>query len=140
LYEDGLQTRDLCFVEDIAAANLLVALNDKLDGLPVNVGSGKATSVGDLAKLISDALNIQINPIVPGAFRPGEIRHLISDTTRIRSLGFVPKVDLQEGIERYLSWIRSQASVSDYFSAAETGLRAKGIIQSVSKAATTGIA
>jgi dTDP-L-rhamnose 4-epimerase len=132
LYEDGLQTRDFCFVEDIAAANLLVALDDKLDGQPVNVGSGKATSIRDLAKLVSNALDIHIDPLVPGAFRPGEIRHLISDTTRIRSLGFVPKLGLQEGIERYLSWIRSQANVSDYFSAAETGLRAKGMIQRVS--------
>ncbi len=47
MYEDGGQTRDLCFVEDIARANLLVATTDKLDGLPVNAGSGRATSVRD---------------------------------------------------------------------------------------------
>ncbi len=137
LYEDGLQTRDLCFVEDIAAANRLVALNDSLDGQAVNVGSGKATSIRDLAKLISDALDIHIEPVVPGTFRPGEIRHLISDTTRIRSLGFVPEINLQAGIERYLSWIRSQADINDYFSSAETHLRTKGMVQSVGKAATT---
>src|SRR5260370_352154 len=39
LYEDGEQTRDFSFVEDIARANLLAAETDKLDGLPVNVGS-----------------------------------------------------------------------------------------------------
>ena len=53
LYEDGGQTRDLCFVEDIARANLLVATTDKLDGLPVNVGSGRATSVRSLAGIIA---------------------------------------------------------------------------------------
>ena len=41
LYEDGEQTRDFSFVEDIARANWLVAESDKLDGLPVNVGSGQ---------------------------------------------------------------------------------------------------
>lgn len=137
IYEDGHQTRDLCFVEDIAHANLLVALNDKLDGQAVNVGSGKATSILDLATLISDALNIHIDPIVPGAFRPGEIRHLISDTTRIRTLGFVPMIDLQKGLEHYLNWIRDQADVSDYFSAAETQLRSKGVIQTIVRAVTT---
>lgn len=136
IYEDGRQTRDLCFVEDIAQANLLVALSDRLDGQAVNVGSGNATSIRDLAVLISDALNIHVDPMVPGAFRPGEIRHLISDTTRIRSLGFMPTVDLQEGIERYLSWIRDQTDVSDYFTAAETSLRSKGIVQKVDKAVT----
>jgi dTDP-L-rhamnose 4-epimerase len=122
-------------VDDIAQANLLVALNDKLDGQAINVGSGSATSILNLATLISEALNIHINPILPGAFRPGEIRHLISDITRISSLGFVPTVDLQEGIGRYLDWIRQQASVSDYFSAAETSLRAKGIVQRIDQAA-----
>ncbi len=137
VYEDGQQTRDLCFVEDIAQANLLVALDDKLDGQAVNVGSGKATSILELATLISDALNIRIDPVLPGTFRPGEIRHLISDTTRIRSLGFTPSVDLPKGIERYLSWIRKQADVVDYFSAAETGLRSKGMVQNVDRAAAS---
>lgn len=136
VYEDGLQTRDLCFVEDIAQANLLVALSDKLDGQAVNVGSGKATSILDLAGLIADALDIHLEPLVPGAFRPGEIRHLISDTTRIRSLGFEPVVDLREGIARYLKWIRDQANVKDYFSAAEVQLRAKGMVQRVDQAST----
>jgi dTDP-D-glucose 4,6-dehydratase len=42
LYEDGEQTRDFSFVEDIARANLLAAQTDKLDGLPVNIGSAAA--------------------------------------------------------------------------------------------------
>ncbi|HEV8431271.1 MAG TPA: NAD-dependent epimerase/dehydratase family protein [Pyrinomonadaceae bacterium] len=131
IYEDGQQTRDLCFVEDIAQANLLVALSSKLDGQAVNVGSGKATSIQDLAILISEALEVRIDPIVPGTFRPGEIRHLISDTTRIRSIGFAPAVELQKGIERYLIWIRAQGDVHDYFSAAERGLHSKGMVQKV---------
>ncbi|HEU4509571.1 MAG TPA: NAD-dependent epimerase/dehydratase family protein [Pyrinomonadaceae bacterium] len=129
VYEDGKQTRDLCFVEDIAQANLLVALSDKLDGQAVNVGSGKATAIRDLATLIAGALNIRIEPVLPGTFRPGEIRHLISDTTRIQSLGFAPAVGLETGIERYLNWIRGQGDVEDYFSAAETMLRSKGMVQ-----------
>lgn len=134
IYEDGEQTRDLCFVEDIAQANLLVATSDKLDGLPVNAGSGKATSIRDLATLIAGALNIRIDPILPGSFRPGEIRHLISDTTRIRSLGFEPAVDLETGIERYLNWIREQGDVNEYFSAAENTLRSKGMVQKIDRA------
>jgi hypothetical protein len=52
-------------------------------------------------------------------FRPGEMRHLISDTTVIRNAGYRPAVSLEEGIERYLEWIRQQGSVKDYFAAAE---------------------
>lgn len=131
IYEDGMQTRDLCFVEDIARANLLVALSDKLDGQAVNVGSGKATAIRDLALLISNALGVHIEPNLPGTFRPGEIRHLISDITRINSIGFAPEVDLAQGIDRYLSWIRTQGDVQEYFSAAERGLHLKGMVQKI---------
>ncbi len=65
MYEDGGQTRDLCFVEDIARANLLVMESDKLDGLPVNVGSGRATSVRDLANIIAGQLGIDLVPARP---------------------------------------------------------------------------
>ena len=90
-YEDGEQTRDMSFVEDIARANLLAAETDKLDGLPVNVGSGKGVTIREIARQISGALKIDIAPEVNGEFRPGEMRHLTSDTTRIRAIGYEPQ-------------------------------------------------
>ena len=131
MYEDGGQTRDLCFVEDIARANLLAATTDGVDGLPVNVGSGRATSVRELAGIIAGQLGIDIAPLARGEFRPGEIRSLISDISRARTMGYEPRVRLEEGIARYVAWIKTQGSVADYFGAAEAGLRAKGIVQSV---------
>ena len=131
MYEDGGQTRDLCFVEDIARANLLVATTDKLDGLPVNAGSGRATSVRDLAGIIADRLGVDLKPLARGEFRPGEIRSLISDISRIRTIGYEPQVSIEEGIGRYIDWIGTQGKVEDYFSKAEAGLRANGIVQSV---------
>ena len=133
MYEDGGQTRDLCFVEDIARANLLAATTDKLDGLAVNVGSGRATSVRDLAAIISEQLGVAIDPVARGEFRPGEIRSLISDISRIRTIGYEPSVRLEEGIARYIAWIKTQGAVEDYFARAETGLREKGIVQNVAK-------
>ena len=50
LYEDGEQTRDFSFVEDIARANLLAATTDVLDGRPVNVGSEKGVTVREIAQ------------------------------------------------------------------------------------------
>ena len=133
MYEDGGQTRDLCFVEDIARANLLVMESDKLDGLPVNVGSGRATSVRDLAGIIAEQLGIDLAPLARGEFRPGEIRSLISDISRIRTIGYEPQTTIEEGIGRYVQWIKTQGTVKDYFSEIEAGLRAKGIVQSVAR-------
>ena len=134
LYEDGEQTRDFSFVEDIARANLLAAETHKLDGLPVNVGSGRGTPIREIAEQLSTALKIDIEPEINGEFRPGEMRHLTSDTTKIRAAGYKPHVDLATGIARYLDWIRAQSDVRDYFSEAETILRNKGIVHQVERA------
>jgi dTDP-L-rhamnose 4-epimerase len=131
LYEDGNQTRDFCFVEDIARGNLLAATTDTLDGLPVNVGSGQAATIRQVSELVADALGVRIEPVVRGEFRPGEMRYLTSDISRIGAVGFKPQVELAQGISRYLEWIQAQGSIRDYFGAAEPILRAKHIVRSV---------
>ena len=131
LYEDGEQTRDFSFVEDIARANLLTAETDHLDGLAVNVGSEKGVSIRKVAEIVSSALKINIEPEARCEFRPGEMRHLTSDTARIRSAGYQPQIKLEEGIERYIDWIRSQSDIRDYFSEAEQILKSKGIVHRV---------
>ena len=133
LYEDGEQTRDFSFVEDIARANLLAATTDELDGLAVNVGSGHGVPIHEIAEQISKALKIDIAPAVNGEFRPGEMRHLISDTKLIRAAGYKPDVDLATGIERYIDWIRTQSDIRDYFSEAADVLRSKGIVHKAEK-------
>ncbi|HEY2122205.1 MAG TPA: NAD-dependent epimerase/dehydratase family protein [Chthoniobacterales bacterium] len=131
IYEDGEQTRDFSFVEDIARANLLAATSDRLDGKAVNVGSGRAVTIKRVAELISTTLGSPLMPIMNRDFRPGEMRHLISDTTLIRNAGYSPLVGLEEGIERYLDWVRQQGSIKEYFAAAELILRKRGIVQKV---------
>jgi dTDP-L-rhamnose 4-epimerase len=131
LYEDGAQTRDFCFVEDIARANLLAAEGDALDGQAVNIGSGRATPIREVAETIAGALGLPITPVARGEFRPGEMRQLTADITRAAALGYAPTIDLATGIGRYLDWIKSQGLVRDYFAAAEVTLRAKRIVQPV---------
>ena len=135
LYEDGEQTRDFSFVEDIARANLLAAETNKLDGLPVNVGSCKGTPIREIAQQLSAALKIDIAPEINGEFRPGEMRDLTSDTARIRAIGYKADVDLADGIARYIDWIRAQSDIRDYFSKAAEILRNKGIVHKVQTAA-----
>jgi dTDP-L-rhamnose 4-epimerase len=135
LYEDGAQTRDMCFVDDIARANLLAAESDAADGLAVNIGSGVATTVRQIADMLGAALDIPLAPLCRGEFRPGEMRHLQADLSRAATIGYRPSVDLSTGIGRYLDWIRTQGDVREYFAAAEHLLRSKRIIQSVTSTA-----
>ncbi|MGH2559462.1 MAG: NAD-dependent epimerase/dehydratase family protein [Thermomicrobiales bacterium] len=140
VYEDGRQSRDLIFVEDVARANLLVATDDRADGRVFNVGAGNAVGIDSLARLLAARLGKETEPEMPGTFRPGEMRALISDISRIEDLGFRPIVSLAEGIDRYLAWIRSQGDVRDYFQAAEQGLKRRQIVKQASPARHVGSA
>jgi dTDP-L-rhamnose 4-epimerase len=131
LYEDGEQTRDFSFVEDIARANLIAAETDKLDGLAVNVGSAEGTPIRRVAEILSRLLKIDIKPEARGEFRPGEMRHLTSDTKLVRAAGYQPQVELEDGIQRYIDWVKSQSDIRDYFSEAEKILKSKGIVHRV---------
>ena len=138
VYEDGKQSRDLVFVEDVARANLLVATDDRADGRIFNVGTGEAAEIGALARLLSDRLGKDIAADIPGEFRPGEMRALISDISRIADLGFAPQVTLEQGIDRYLAWVATQGSVAEYFSAAERRLRARQVVKRAAAAKAAG--
>jgi dTDP-L-rhamnose 4-epimerase len=131
VYEDGRQSRDLIFVEDVARANLLVATEFRSDGQILNVGTGNAVEIGDLARLLARKLGKETEPYLPGEYRPGEMRALISDTSRIRDLGFQAEVSLEDGLDRYLAWIETQGSIGEYFSEAERVLRARRVVKQV---------
>ncbi len=131
LYEDGKQTRDFSYAGDIARANLLAATTDRLDGMAANVGSGRGVTIREVAEMISSALDIPIEPVARGEFRPGEMRHLTPDVSRAASAGYAPEVGLSAGIERYLGWVQGQGDIRDYFAEAEKILREKQIVQEV---------
>jgi dTDP-L-rhamnose 4-epimerase len=131
VYEDGRQTRDLSFVEDIARANLLAAETDRLDGRAVNVGTGRATPIVELARLLADALGVPLEPEVHGRFRPGEMRALTPDVSLIAAAGYEARVPLAEGIARYLAWLKEQGPVEELFTSAERRLQTSGIVQRV---------
>ena len=138
LYEDGHQTRDFIFVEDIVRANLLVMDTPAADGKTFNVGTGRATSVRGLVRLLGTALGCPREPLLRGEFRPGDVRHLVHDTRRLEGLGFRARVSLAEGLAKTVAWIRSQGSVDEAFTAAESGLRAHGGVRSAATSVAVG--
>jgi dTDP-L-rhamnose 4-epimerase len=129
VYEDGRQSRDLVYVEDVARANLLVASDPQADGQIFNVGTGQAAAIGDLACLLAERLGKPIAPLIPGEFRPGEMRALISDASRLAALGFAPRTNLSEGIDRYLDWVSAQGTIGEYFAQAERILRRRRVVK-----------
>ena len=128
IYEDGNQTRDFIFVEDVAEANLLCLKNESANFQIFNVGTGIPTSVCEFAKLLNQKLGKTGEILIEGKFRPGDVRHLFADTSKIQKLGFRPKIKLEMGFERYVTWLEKQGSIKEYFSKAEQILEEKGIV------------
>jgi dTDP-L-rhamnose 4-epimerase len=108
VYEDGRMTRDFVYVEDVIKACLLAMEGVHASGT-FNVGSGRATSILDLAQLMSRRLAPDLDPRVIGVARVGDIRHCTADLTRIYSgLGYVPTVSLEEGVGRVIDGMRDE--------------------------------
>lgn len=110
IFEDGAQTRDFVHVSDIVQANLLALGTNRADYLPVNVGTGIATSITEVTGLLSEGLAKNVEPEIVGKYREGDIRHCVADISRAKNLlGYTPRVRLQEGIPELLSWVREQS-------------------------------
>ena len=99
IYEDGQQTRDFIFVEDVARANLLVAEKEAANFQAFNVGTGVATTVLDFVRLLNLAYGKEIQPVLRGEFRPGDFRHLAADSSKLKRTGLVPANSSRRGIE-----------------------------------------
>ena len=99
IFGDGEQTRDYVYVGDVVRANLLAATSEA--GGPLNVGSGVETSVLDLVERLNDVrVGARLTPTHSPA-RPGEVTRSCLDPSRARTqLGWVPEVDLDEGLRR----------------------------------------
>ena len=130
VYEDGQQSRDFVFVDDVARANLLVAEDDSANGWVFNVGTGVATTVLDFVGLLNRTYHRSVPPLMRGEFRPGDFRHLSTDAGRLRALGWEPRVALSEGLRRYAAWIECCGAIEEYFSSAERRLKENRVILS----------
>ena len=128
IFEDGLQSRDLVHVSDIVQANLLSLETDRADYQPINVGSGRPTTVRQVAEAILATLGRpDLKPQVLCKFREGDIRHCYADISLARQLlGYEPKVAFAEGVQQLVAWVRSQQAV-DRFDQAHQELVARGL-------------
>ncbi len=120
-YEDGQQLRDYVSVHDVARANVLALEDERADSQVFNVGGDRRISVIDYARLIARRAGVGIEPHLPGIYRLGDSRHVFSDVTKLRALGWQPSVPLDQIVDEYIEWAQAQPGFRDY--SAEAGAR-----------------
>ncbi len=128
-YEDGGQLRDYVYVGDVARANVLVLEDPAADYRVFNVGGGAATSVLEYGALVARVLGADLAVAVPGEYRFGDTRHIVSDISRLRSLGWEPATPLPQIIAEYAAWARQQPGLGDPYAQAEQVMKQLGTVR-----------
>ena len=111
VYEDGQQTRDFVHVRDIAEVNVRSVEEELAGFIPLNVSSGHPVTIGEVARLLSQARNGPL-PVVTGKYRSGDVRHIVADPSRaVEALGFRASVTPSDGLGQF-AWapLREAAS------------------------------
>ena len=127
VFEDGQQTRDFIDVRDIARCCALALQEDGADGRTLNVGTGRATSIVEVAQVIARGLGKELEPEIVNEFRAGDIRHCYAETQLANELlGFRAEIPFEAGMAELLRWLEGQEA-ADSVDAAREALVARGL-------------
>jgi len=127
IFEDGEQSRDFIHVSDIVRAITLALESEPATGHAINLGTGRPSTVAQIAHALSAGLEVDIEPIRNGQYRAGDIRHCVADPTRARELlGFEAATTLEDGMRALLEWLADQEAV-DRVDDATRELAARGL-------------
>ncbi|HEY6142138.1 MAG TPA: NAD-dependent epimerase/dehydratase family protein [Flavobacterium sp.] len=130
IFEDGKETRDFVFIDDVVAATILGIEKEEANGHVFNVGTGVATDVIEVANSLIQSYDINVPVTITGRFRLGDIRHNYADLSKIkRLLGFEPKVYFKEGIEKFSAWVLKQDIQEDNLSKSLEEMKKKGLFK-----------
>ena len=112
IYEDGHQRRDFIHVRDLVRGKLLLLDHHDANYGIFNIGTGKPSSILDLAGTLIELYGKKFSPDVIYKFRNGDIRDCYADISKIRALGFEPELSLKQGLEDLIAWSDTQQAVS----------------------------
>lgn len=128
IFEDGRETRDFVYIDDVVDATILGLEVPEANGHVFNVGTGVATDVLTVANTLCEKYGIKVPITVSGNYRLGDIRHNYADITLARNiLGFEPKWNFSQGIEQFTNWVNQQEIQEDKYEASIEEMKRKGL-------------
>lgn len=109
IFEDGLESRDFVYIDDVVESTFLAATLPAAAGRVVNVGSGVATTVNEVVAALFAAFGAEVPTTITGNYRLGDIRHNVADTTVLtEALGYTPQTDFRTGVGRFVEWVLTE--------------------------------
>lgn len=130
IFEDGLESRDFVFIDDVVDATLLAIEHPRAANGIFNVGSGVPTDVRTVAQKLIECFGAEVPVGVSGNFRLGDIRHNYASLDRIgRCLGFSPKVSFEQGIARFVEWAKSLGPKESRYEQSLVEMKDRGLLK-----------
>ena len=130
IFEDGLMTRDFIHIKDTVEATVKCLEMETANNAILNIGTGIATPVLSVAKLLMAAYQKNVPMEVSGDFRIGDIRHHFADLTKMNTLLNVqPKVNLDEGIPEFANWVLEQPPAENNLLQSLQEMKEKGFLK-----------
>jgi dTDP-L-rhamnose 4-epimerase len=128
LFEDGRESRDFVFIDDVADATILGIESDAANNQVFNVGEGVPTNVLTVAKTLIKEFQSEVKLIISGTYRLGDIRHNYADLAKIREkLNFSPSWGFAEGIAKFVAWVRGQEVQVDKYEQSISEMACRGL-------------
>lgn len=132
IFEDGLESRDFIYIDDIVDATILAMFDDKANNQVFNVGTGIPTKVIDIAENLLECYGKSVKIEITGRYRVGDIRHNYADVSKIKNeLGFVPKINFERGLEKFTSWVKCMPVPEDLFEKSISELKTNGLFKGI---------
>jgi dTDP-L-rhamnose 4-epimerase len=129
LYEDGGAIRDYVNIDDVVDANVLVLEDDRAAGRVFNVGGGQAVTTREFAEVVMRQYGSSEPAVVTGEYRFGDTRHIVSDISALRALGWEPKRTPAESVAAYAEWLHGMDGLDGVLAEANARMRAFGVVR-----------
>ena len=129
LYEDGEAIRDYVNVDDVVDANVLVLSDDRAAGRIFSVGGGRAVTTREFADTVMRQYGSDRPGLVTGEYRFGDTRHILSDTSALRALGWEPRRTPAQSVAAYAAWLEGMNGLDAVLAEADARMRALGVVR-----------
>ncbi|MHC8947787.1 NAD-dependent epimerase/dehydratase family protein [Sphingobacterium hungaricum] len=128
IFEDGKESRDFVFIDDVVDATILSIENDEANNDVFNVGTGVATDVLTVASSLIKNYGMEVPITISGNYRLGDIRHNYADLSKIKNkLSFEPLVGFQQGLKKFTDWVNTQSVQEDNYQKSIQEMKDKGL-------------
>ena len=121
--------RDYVNITDVVDANVLALTDERAVGRVFNVGGGKPITTAEFAETVRRQYGSELAPLVSGEYRFGDTRHILSDISALRAVGWQPRRTPADSVAAYAAWLKGMDGLDTVLAEANAKMRALGVVR-----------